>query len=555
MKPRKENIMIENLENFDLENPKVSSTLEVENVENVSTTQEVSTSDKTKNVVLLPHQGDHVVKLLEIFEKSNVAFDLSMLGLGKTYTTTKLAEISNFKNVIVIAPVSVKSKWVFMRDTFGLPLKECVSFCELRSTKCKQPKHGLLTRRDYTSTMLSYGQVVTVDNVEFTGTPLLQSMLDEGALVVIDEIQNVKNLSTQFHACRAIITKAMESAKSRVLMISGSPIDKKEQAVHLFRCLGVMKSQKMIEFNLRDFAYEDAGFFEIVQFCKRYSILNDADDMILQSRRGVTECVRLTYRLFQRVVKRRLSSSMTPPTSATTLSKKNGFFEIRDPESRTLLEQAVDRLSNVTRYDPENRTVDFGRNGARIIAAITYAMMQLETAKISTFERLASERLSKDENNKVVLCVNYTATIDDLVEKLKMFEPLVLRGSMDFKRREKTLAKFQAPNNEHRLLIANLAVISTGIDLDDKDGGYPRTVFVSPQYGCIQLYQLCHRFQRIDTKSSCDIFMVYGKHASETRILDALSRKSEIMKETTEKQVKSGVVFPGDFENYEEVEV
>jgi hypothetical protein len=66
-------------------------------------------------------------------------------------------------------------------------------------------------------------------------------------------------------------------------------------------------------------------------------------------------------------------------------------------------------------------------------------------------------------------------------------------------------------------------------------------------YNTITLYQLCHRFQRMDTKSSSDIFMVYGKGAVESRVLAALGRKSLVMKETTENQVRCGVEFPGDY--------
>ena len=188
--------------------------------------------------------------------------------------------------------------------------------------------------------------------------------------------------------------------------------------------------------------------------------------------------------------------------------------------------------------------------------AITMAMMMIETAKIGTFVRLARDTLLNDPTCKVVLAVNYTATLGDLARYLEEFSPLTLSGNSSAEKRGVVVNKFQAPPaHGNRLLIANLSVCSTGIDLDDKQGDSTRTVFVSPMYNTITLYQLSHRFLRMDTKSSSMLYMVYGQNASETRVLDALSHKSEVMKETTSDQVLSGVKFPGDFDSYHETNI
>ena len=111
---------------------------------------------------------------------------------------------------------------------------------------------------------------------------------------------------------------------------------------------------------------------------------------------------------------------------------------------------------------------------------------------------------------------------------------------------------FQDASLDHRLLVCNIACCNAGIDLDDKDGSRPRVVYVSPTYNTINLYQLCHRFKRADTKSSAQVNMVYVKEAAELKVLQALARKSQIMKETAEKQADAGVLFPCDFPSHYE---
>jgi hypothetical protein len=46
--------------------------------------------------------------------------------------------------------------------------------------------------------------------------------------------------------------------------------------------------------------------------------------------------------------------------------------------------------------------------------------------------------------------------------------------------------------------------------------------------------------------------MIFGKHSPELSILNALARKGGVMKRTTEKQVKAGILFPGDFPKWNE---
>ena len=567
-----------------------------------------------KPIELFEYQISHKDAINEIFEKSPFAFDFSMLGTGKTYTTSyifKENKEGRFKHLVSIAPVSVKSKWKTMEEEHGINLRKSISYCELRSVKFKQPKHGLLVRKDYTNTIHNEVDDTTreIEKVDFYCSKEYLELVNEGVLLVIDEIQNIKNNSNQLEACkelmrpiiqgfynkreleriqtkidklqeqcdnfkdktcqrhmekkkklddflekRAILSK--NPGKSRIILLSGSPIDKKVQVIHFFRALGIMTHEKLSAFNpqtwqmmwrgmreIEDYCLENWGQTE-VQLIKQQFPLGEPRDRELEE---------YCYKLFRQLVKKNISSSMNPLQVKTAIHKRNAFYKLEIEHEVDLLQKGVDLLSSTTRFN--GNTVDFGNNGIDSLRGVIRALTMIETAKISLFVRVAQSALEENHYNKVVICVNYTETINDLMDLLADYNPLRMDGSLSAKQRGNVIKSFQAPDNCYRLLIGNLSVCSTGIDLDDQDGRFPRICLVSPNYSTITLYQLSHRFQRANTKSDATIHFMFCKEATELPILNALARKSNIMKEITDKQVEYGVVFPGDYERWDEPEI
>lgn len=515
-------------------------------------------ADTLKQIELFPQQLDHVQRLIKVLNQSPFALDLSQLGSGKTFTASYIAMMSeyDFKHVIVIAPVSVQTKWKQMEKEYGVPVEVNLSFCGLRSVKLRQPKCGLLRRRDYTTSMVNHytRQAVEIDKVEFFPTQRYSEMVEEGTLLVIDEIQNLKNVSAQFSACQALIKTIVESpvGRSKVLLLSGSPIDKHEQVVTLFRTLNIMRQDALSMHNIGNRQIEWRGMQDIMEYARAidapttYRIVN-RPGFNFDMRRGC-------YDLFQLVIKPAISSSMSAPSLTHVIDKRNAFYEIQQPADVKLLQTGISSLESACSFNRDEGTVNFAQTGGHgAMSAVTRALLQIETAKIQTIARVARGKLQSEPNVKVVICVNYTATVGDLKQLLADFNPVILSGAVGLKDRSKVLERFQRPTNEYRVLIGNLGVCSTGIDLDDKHGSFPRFVLVNPNYSSIVLYQVSHRVLRLDTKSSSTLHVVYGKQAHELRILSALSRKGTVMKETTPDQVHAGVVFPGDYPKFEEI--
>lgn len=548
-------------------------------------------------ITLYEYQVGHKNHLEHIWEQYPFALDFSMMGTGKTYTTCYLYNqhhVERFKHLIVISPVSVKVSWERMRTLYNVEIDQLISFCELRSVKFKQPKHGLLTRKDYMAPVRhENGTVTEVEKVDYYCTKGYLDLVGEGVLLVIDEMQNIKNMSNQLDACRELIRPIVDdfnqhkgSSKSRIILLSGSPIDKKTQIVHLYRLLNIMTEDRLAVYNPRTFQLMWRGMQEIEDYCAshfgRDQVMLTRTQFETSNRRLMRSChsplngqVVLTgaqfealnhgpmhsrnsplndycYDLFQKFIKMYCSSSMDPIEISVTIIKQNAYYQLGTTADVELLVKGINLLSKSSGFDEANQTVNHGHNGIESLRGITRALMIIETAKINLFARVARLALEKDPNRKVVICVNYTETINDLMSLLAPFGPLRLDGQMNHRQRNVVLTNFQTNSTQHRLLIGNLLVCSTGIDLDDQDGRFPRLCLVNPNYSTIMLYQLSHRFHRTNTKSAAVIHFVLCKEKAEINILNALAKKSNVMKEITTNQVAHGVIFPGDYPRWEE---
>lgn len=532
-------------------------------------------------IVLRQEQHQHQERLCEILEKSPFAFDFSMMGTGKTYVSSKLFQIKKYEHLICVVPSSVKTKWQYMYQNHGVDLDALISYSELRSKKFHQPKHGLLVRRDSTKTVKARdGNNRLIDVTYFEASDLYINRVKAGMLLVIDEIQNIKNTNDQLLACRALVKPILDRygeeqeiinqhgslpdnfKPSRILLLSGSPMDKKSQVIHFYRCLGIMRSERLRVYNPFLGIKHDTGITEIRSYFQRNFPLqyksycyNFEYSPYCRADESVVDLENRCYSLFQRILKPQLSSSMDPLSNSFKLNLYNGFFPMESHDLQ-LLYNGIDSLERATNYNSQFQTVDFGHDGVDALRNIQRALVMIETSKINLLAKLAKNRLETNPNQKVVIAVNYTETIVDLMELLKDYCPLRLTGEVTSQKRYDILERFQAHSTEHRLIIGNITVLSTGIDLDDTHGKFPRVALVNPNYNAIGLYQFGYRFHRVYTRSDSEVYFVFGKdlntsiEKTELPILDSLAKKGNILAETCDNQRLAGIKFPGTYPRF-----
>ena len=523
-------------------------------------------------ITLYPYQVEHVAKMRAFLEKYHFAIDLSPLGTGKTYTAAKVFQEGDAPHLITISPLSVKTKWLQVNADYRLRCRSNLTYGEIAGKRFCSPKCGYLVRNDYTVDVpQENGFIRSVDKYNFTTTAAFRQLVEEGVLLVLDEFQQIKNDCAQTEACETLILDIFENfkrgGKSRVMLLSGSPIDQECQAVRLFKTLGIMRHPKIVS------GHQYAGINEIVRylhdaFRTRQSqkgnlwILNTMSRYIREGGAGIYiqyafGAQRYAFELFVQVVKPKASSAMAPSPSddGIVLNKYNGYFHVNEEANLEKMRQAVEDLGQLRDLQARLRTeAPVAGTGATIIRQMMRLMIVVETSKVDTFARLARMQLDENPCKKVVIGVNFLDTICDLTTLMSEYDPLIFDGGKTIKQRTEILAKFQASDCKHRLLIGNTSVLCSGIDLDDKHGGYPRVCYVSPNFKTIDIYQLGHRFKRgLDTRSSTDIYMVYSDNRSERHVIEALSHKGEVMKQVTVEQSEAGIVFPCDYVEFVEV--
>jgi hypothetical protein len=538
----------------------------------------------TKEIQLIEYQVQHVVRLNNIFNTCHFALDLSMLGSGKTYTAMEIYKRRRYTQGLIIAPASMISKWRKLTNEYGLSGISIISFNALGGTK--------------TGTSYSAQHLVRRGNSNgnnHIATNELVKCVQNGMMVIIDEIQNIKNKGTaKTSACKEIIrviydeyTKTHGNTNSRVLLISGSPIDNYAQIEQFFKTIGVMKSVQFERFNIGAFSRArylhnqtgmneagniETGLAEIHEFCMNYDKesannikYSDSSLSVLSHKNYQPSPAQKCYDYFITIIKPYLTSYMIISGNNCQVSKYNGMFPLKYGTDNNcdiirLLKQGEASIrKGIQHIGGEGITIT--NSSVQCLQLIQRGLNMIETSKIPLFVQNARDALIKNPSCKVVIACNFTLTLSDLKRELSEFGVIVVDGSTSSKKRQHLIDQFQEPNLNVRVLVGNMKVISTGIDLDDKNGAFPRVCFVSPSYHTIDLYQMSYRFIRsTTTRSNSQMYVVYttlkNEHdgernlmGGEHHLMKALTKKSSIMKMITQEQSDlADITFPCDYD-------
>lgn len=506
---------------------------------------EVRNPSTGAHVTLKPDQVSHFNHFAQVLTRQLEYLDLSVMGSGKTYITDALA-IHYGLTLLVICPKTAKGKWRQVIAETGARCAQILSYNSLRSVKSKNGeilrvlKHGLLERKDDVGRK-SY----------FVPTDKFQQLVQGGILLVLDEIQNIKNNSSQFRACKALTTCILtqKATVSRFGLLSGSPFDKEEHVVNLLRLMGYIRNPQLFVFHRQVHTLKLLGAQELIDACCRFHGFEKTVAAKEKIKLNKTTVHQLCFRLFIDVIKPDICAAMASPLIDAVRDVKDGYYRLAEPDRQALI-TAIAELGRAARFNRNDQTI-----GQKDIewGGITKALQHIELAKVPLLIRLAREKLQRNPKAKVIIFVSYIQSLINLCGGLNEFMPMCLYGQTKDSDRE-LIIKFFQEDDRYRLLVSNLRVGGASIDLHDTRGDRPRTIFIVPTYSILDLHQASYRAFRQGTRSTSTVRNVYGitgdtnePDVLETSILRALAKKKDVLREVLDQQVAEGVKFPGDY--------
>ena len=494
-----------------------------------------------QSIELLDYQVEHFNRLAEIFSRSIYAIDTSTMRRGKSFVAHKLFQELQFPHCIVICPATVESVWKNIQATYGPEYVNISSYESWRSVKGNQPKHGLLYRKE---------------DETFEVTEQFNTLIKEGVLFICDEFQKIKNKSDQYYAIKAVV-KAINAVggMNRMLFLSGTPIDKEEQAINLVELLGIVNNSKMFKYHSREERLELLGAKELYEYCNKID-REKTKEILSKYPFSQKNVIYICYLLYIYIINPSISSAMPQEESEkdTKLDVKNLYVNL-SPDQQHQYNNIVNNIGKDTNYNPKTGKVsikNFNWNN------FTTYLVNLENIMVYSYVRKAIEELESDPNCKVILSFNYNNSIRLAYDNLLRYNPLIINGSVSKNDRAHIIQNFQKSDLEYRLIITNLKVISLGISLEDKNGNFPRKAYGSPNYSAMDMLQWVSRFHSKDTKGDqpVKVRFLYGKSEQPlTSILKSIFKKSKVFKEILTMQVNNGLKFQDDYDNEEEINI
>ena len=559
---------------------KANSPKKVLDMEEVRSRYTVKIGKKFKNFKLSEIQEKHFAIMKDIITKNKYALDTSEKGAGKTYTA--IAMINAFLNG-ELSEKGVKPKYVVYitfkanlpkvkktLEDYGIKDSIVISFEGMRSNAVREKggkilPHGLLHRED------------KGDDTTFELTKLAKKMIKEGCLLIMDEVQALKNNNLQYRACRTLEHTIITTENpSLVLEMSNTPAGDIEHfmnimyrfdLIHEYEVTIKGKDYKKLVLYTAQFGnanYIPYGILDIIRAARdfdkeetikvlanhevRFRTGKEDDDEIKVRGLNKDNTKALGYDLYEKVIVKHISHAMPAPEGreGVEVTITNSFLRASD-EDYKLIKKEINGLIEITKYDPATKTFDVSE-GKVPITAIGKPIQRIEASMSNIFIRKTREVLDENENSKVVIALTRKNNIRNIAGALKKYGVLIVWGkdpvtgkTYKAEDRQEIIDKFNRANTKYRVLIGIMSAISTGVDLDDKDGRFPRTALAFPVFSFFAANQFTGRFLRGQTTaSSTNIMFVYPENrqgnlygTAMINILERYTKRSERSENTT----------------------
>ena len=481
-------------------------------------------------IKLFPHQEPVYRNIVSCLLNNSFYFDNSPTGSGKSFHVLKLCQEYSLIP-ITICEASNGDQWRFYYDKYGIAI--CHQDAVISYQKLRGNHNCFVSRSD---SKLKKNIIVTYEPSDF-----FKSLVRSGRLLlVVDEVQNMKNLHTLNHkVVSSLCNYIVKSGMSRIAFLSATFFDKEDMAKNLMRVSGLLPEGKLYTTDKQTGTIEFDTFNVFYNHCYRIDSKKSEDllEAHITGKRGKQLDAGLKVFIFQayvNIIKKRYVFACKFEDQPIMY---NGYFNL-DSSALSELSKAISELEVATGGFDE-------KSESAIIRGLPQYINRIEKHKLDIFERVA--RFYLDSKHKVIIYLNATDSVDTLMDRLAEYNPLRLDGKVAVKTRKvNVIDKFQSNDWKYPLIIGNLIVGGNSINLDDTDGEFKRVMLCSPSFRGMMTHQASGRIQRSTSKSQGRFILVFAKaEARERRILDNLITKGRVMSQITIDN--DNIKYPGQY--------
>jgi superfamily II DNA or RNA helicase len=428
---------------------------------------------------LLPHQIEHVEKLVYSLTTYNRALDLSDTGTGKTYSSVAICKIFGWKPFI-ICPKSVITSWVkvleYMKCVFyGITNYESLQNCKYFNKDGNKVKATFLIRENLKNNEINTDTDTEDEEKKSYSYKWVSNEIPNDVLFIFDEVHKSKNIKTNNGK---ILVNLSEIKNTKILLLSATVVDKPKYFILTGYVLGLYDKYNQ-------------GKQWIKNVGKNY------ENPMQGVHKKITD----------------YTSRMKITDMKETLPHNNITAECLEMDNAIEIQAQYEIIKKITE-DLKKK-----ENSSNALAKLIYARQRIEMLKIPTFIKLTEELIKN--NKSVVIFVNFTDTLMNLSDKLNT--KCLIYGEQSLQERDKNINDFV--NDEARICICNIKAGSCGISLHDCVGKFPRVSLISPTWSAQDLIQVLGRIYRAKTKTTVFQRIIFCKGTVEDGISNCIKDK------------------------------
>lgn len=471
--------------------------------------------------ILMPQQIDVAEVLERILKEHKISLQSSDAGSGKTHVTCYLAKVFKLP-LFVLCPKAVIDNWYRTAKEYAIPVVAITNYEMIRNNDSETDAKWYDMRDGFTNSATLCPWIKKEKGKN--GYKFIWN-LPYRCFIVVDEEHCAKNADTINFSLVKGAVKMVRKGDHKMLFLTATPIEKKNQLKSIAYFLGLVRRPKMDEVN--------RYFRTVIQSTDMSDIhdyLYDRDTGIVASMEPLIPAIDVVNNGVKTT--RPLINNVQPVT-----------YQMDDLTTQRIIEKNQHIMALRRKIGPNRPSNSLGELNANRRLVEIYKIPKMVEIALDAYK---NDRPGKGPFKRVAIFVNFIETVEEIYRRItkelgSTIQNKFIETIYGNQGREETDAVIKRyTEGTTRIIIATMAKAGTGINLHDVRGDLETFVIISPPTSATTLIQSIKRHYRAKLKSDVTQVIVFTKgDAIEESIRDALITKmNDISKLTSGKRVE-----------------